>query len=62
MFQSTRLNEILEYFLNHREYITPSRLAAQFQVSERTLRSDIREINRVLEEHQVQILLKRKEG
>ncbi len=62
MFQSSRLNDILEHFLIHKGYIAPSKLAKQFQVSERTLRSDIREINKTLMDYHVQILLKRKEG
>lgn len=62
MFQNSRLNELLEYFLMHKEYIASSKLVKQFQISERTLRNDIRDINKELKKYHAQILLKRKEG
>lgn len=62
MFQNSRLNEILEYFLTHKEYISSSKLVKHFDISERTLRNDIRLINEELLKYGAQILTKRKEG
>ena len=62
MFQNSRLNDLLEYFLIHKKNIYSSELAKHFQISERTLRNNIHEINETLQEYNVQILLKRKEG
>lgn len=62
MFPYARLNEILEYFINHNECISPFKLAKQFQISQRTLRNDIHMINDELTTYHVQILMKRKEG
>ena len=49
MFQNSRLNEILEYFLMHKEYLSSSKLVRHFDISERTLRNDIRVINEELQ-------------
>ncbi len=62
MFQNSRLSELLEYFLIHKEYIPSSKLVKHFQISERTLRNDIRDINQELKKYHAKILLKRKEG
>lgn len=62
MFQNSRLNEILEYFLTHKDYISSSKLMKRFEVSERTLRNDIRILNDELQKYHAQILMKRKEG
>lgn len=45
MFQNSRLNELLKYFLAHREYTPSSKLTGHFQISERTLRGDVRAVN-----------------
>lgn len=62
MFQNSRLNELLKYFLTHKDYASPSNLVKHFQISERTLRNDIREINRELKKDHAQILMKRGKG
>lgn len=62
MFQNSRLDALLEYFLTHQTYIPSSRLTRHFEISERTLRSDIQFINEELQKYQAQILMKRKEG
>ncbi len=62
MFQNSRLNELLKYFLTHKDYASPSSLVKHFQISERTLRNDIRDINRELKKAHAQILMKRGEG
>lgn len=62
MFQNSRLNELLKYFLTHKDYISPSILVRHFQISERTLRNDIRELNDGLKKEQAQILMKRGAG
>ena len=62
MFQNSRLNELLKYFLSHKEYTSPSNLVKHFQISERTLRNDIREVNKEIKKNHVQILMKRGAG
>lgn len=62
MFQNSRLNELLEYFLTQKEYVTSSKLVRHLHISERTLRNDIREVNQELSKYGAQILVKRKEG
>ena len=62
MFQNSRLNELLKYFLSHKEYTSPSNLVKHFQISERTLRNDIREVNKEIKKNHVQILMKRGPG
>lgn len=62
MFQNSRLNELLEYFLTHKEYVTSSKLVRHFDISERTLRNDIRVVNEELQKYGAQLLMKRKEG
>lgn len=61
MFQYGRLNEIFHYIKKH-DYISSERLASKFDVTERTIRNDIQEINLVLLENGAVIKLKRKYG
>lgn len=61
MFQYGRLNEIFHYIKKH-DYISSERLASRFDVTERTIRNDIQEINLVLLENGAVIKLKRKYG
>lgn len=62
MFQNSRLNELLKYFLAHREYTPSSKLTGHFQISERTLRGDVRAVNDELKKYHAQISVKRREG
>lgn len=62
MFPYARLNEILNMIQSHQDIVTAKQLAAKFQISERTLRSDIQNINMIIEQHGGKLLLKRKEG
>lgn len=62
MFQNSRLNELLEYFLAHKECLSSDKLIKRFHISERTLRNDLRTINNELKKYHAQILTKRKEG
>ncbi|MFQ9515786.1 MAG: BglG family transcription antiterminator [Eubacterium sp.] len=61
MFQYGRLNEIFNYIRKH-DYISSERLASRFDVTDRTIRNDIQEINSVLPEYGAVIKLKRKFG
>lgn len=61
MFQYGRLNEIFHYIKKH-DYISSERLASKFDVTGRTIRNDIQEINLVLLENGAVIKLKRKYG
>jgi lichenan operon transcriptional antiterminator len=61
VFQYGRLNEIFHYIKKH-DYISSERLASKFDVTERTIRNDIQEINLVLLENGAVIKLKRKYG
>lgn len=61
MFQYGRLNEIFHYIKKH-DFISSERLASRFDVTERTIRNDIQEINLVLLENGAVIKLKRKYG
>ena len=61
MFQYGRLNEVFHYIRKH-DYISSERLASRFDVTDRTIRNDIQEINFVLSEHGAVIKLKRKYG
>lgn len=61
MFSYGRLNEIFNYIRKH-DYISSERLASRFDVTDRTIRNDIQEINSVLEEYGAAIKLKRKFG
>lgn len=62
MFQYTRLEELLEYFITQKDYIAVTTLEKQFKVSQRTLRNDIRNLNEELEVFHAQILMKRRVG
>ena len=62
MFQYTRLDDLLTFFLTHTECISPQKLAKDFEISTRTLRNDIRNINESLTSNHLQILMKRGEG
>lgn len=62
MLQYTRLNALLEYFMAHPGCIIPSELTTRFHISERTLRNDIRTINKELKKYASRILMKRKTG
>lgn len=61
MFPYGRLSEIFNYIRKH-DYISSERLASRFDVTDRTIRNDIQEINSVLEEYGAAIKLKRKYG
>ncbi len=61
MFQYRRLSELFNYIRKY-DYISPERLASRFEVTDRTIRNDIQEINVVLEEHGAGVKLKRKYG
>lgn len=61
MFQYNRLNELLT-LINHNDYITCARLADSLNISERTVRTDIQNINDVLDNHGATIKIKRKHG
>lgn len=61
MFQYGRLNEIFHYIRKH-DYISSERLASRFDVTDRTIRNNIQEINCVLSEYGAIIKLKRKYG
>lgn len=62
MFQYNRLNEILTYLKKNQEPISSKKLAGLFEISERTLRSDITNINMVIARHGATVILKRKIG
>lgn len=62
MFENSRLNDLLEYFLTHKNCISSSELVRQFDISERTLRNDIRTIRKELKKYDVQLSMKRNEG
>ena len=62
MFQYTRLQDLLDYFLSHQGYISPSVLTRHFQISQRTLRSDIHNLNEELSGFGAQIIMKRSQG
>lgn len=61
MFPYGRLNEILNYIEKH-DYVSSDRVAGKFHVTPRTIRGDIKEINKVLNTHGASIKLKRKFG
>lgn len=62
MFQYTRLHELLKYFIHHKGYIDASTLGKLFQISERTLRNDIRNLNDEIQIYHAQVMMKRNEG
>ncbi len=61
MFSSLRLQEIFEIICNQ-SYTTAASLAKHFQVTERTIRTDITSLNLELQHYQCEIQLKRKQG
>ncbi len=61
MFQYNRLNEILNH-VQINEYISCQRLSSLFKVTDRTIRSDIQNINDEIEKFGAKINLKRKHG
>ncbi len=61
MFQYNRLNELLRLTIQN-DYITCTRLAESLNISERTVRTDIQNINDVLEVHGASIKIRRKHG
>ena len=62
LFQYTRLQDLLDYFLSHQGYMSPSVLTRHFQISQRTLRSDIHNLNEELSGFDAQIIMKRSQG
>ncbi len=61
MFGYRRLNEIFDY-IHANDYVTTQKLSHLLNISERTIRSDIQNINDVLIDHGASIILKRKMG
>ena len=61
MFQYNRLNELLT-LINSNSYITCTKLATTLNISERTVRTDIQNINEVIDSHGATIKIKRKSG
>lgn len=61
MFAYSRLDEIFNYIRKH-EYTSCERLASRFEVTERTIRNDIQELNDSLQGNGASIKLKRKYG
>lgn len=59
---SLRQRKLLHYIQNQQDYITGQELAGHLQVSARTIRNDVNEINRNLTGKGVQILSKRSLG
>lgn len=55
---SLRKRKLLDYLKNSKEYVTSSTLAEYLQVSARTIRNDINEINENLQSFGIQILSK----
>lgn len=53
---STRLNKILDKFINSNEYLTSAYLAKLIGVSSRTIRSDIKELNEFLIPYDIKII------
>lgn len=62
MFQYTRLQNLLDYFLSHKDYTSPSALTKHLHISQRTLRSDIHNLNEELSGCDAQIIMKRGQG
>ena len=62
MFQYTRLQNLLDYILSHKDYTSPSALTRHLHISQRTLRSDIRNLNNELSVYDAQIIMKRGQG
>lgn len=62
LFSYGRLKEILSWFLSHDEFVTSADLAKRFNVSERTLRTDIHNLNDILKQFDSQIIQKRRKG
>lgn len=61
MFSSIRLQEIFD-LLSEVSYVSANELAKKFHVTERTIRSDIINLNAELQKYKCEILLKRKKG
>lgn len=61
MFPYGRLEAIFDYIKKH-DYVSTERLVAKYNVTDRTIRNDIQEINSVLEKNGAVIKLKRKYG
>lgn len=61
MFPYGRLNDIFNYIEKH-DYVSSDRLADKFHVTDRTIRSDILEINNILSDQGAEIKRKRKYG
>lgn len=62
IFPYGRLKEILSWFLLHNEFATSADLAKRFGISERTLRTDIRNLNEILVPYNSKIVQKRQKG
>lgn len=62
LFQYTRLQDLFDYFLSHQGYMSPSMLTRHFQISQRTLRNDIHNLNEGLPSFDAQIIMKRSQG
>ncbi len=59
---SLRQRKLLHYIQNQKTYITGEDLASYLQVSDRTIRNDVNEINRSLKEWKIEIISKRSKG
>ena len=62
MFQYARLHELLNYFMTHKDDISPTEITKHFQISQRTLRNDIHNLNEELDSCHTQIIMKRGQG
>lgn len=62
LFPYGRLKEILSWFLSHEGFVTSAGLAKRFGISERTLRTDIHNLNDILKQYDSQIVQKRGQG
>lgn len=62
MFPYDRLKELLAYFLSHEGYIDSTKLAKHFLISERTLRTDLSNLNQIIANFKSGIVRKRGRG
>lgn len=62
LFPYGRLKEILSWFLSHDEFAASADLAKRFGISERTLRTDIHNLNDILKRFDSKIIQKRRKG
>ena len=57
-----RQRKLLNYIQQKTEYVTGEELAIHLNVSARTIRNDINEMNQLLEDHGIQVHSKRSRG